>query len=323
MNYKPLPIISQSQAIEKANRKIKRSMYERHPGLLSRWPKLNESVGGSFKFYEIIYIAGESGSGKSFFLNMLREDFASDLNKDFPHKFKILSFSFEMASEDEVIRTYSSKLKTSYTTLVSAYRKISKEYYDLIKETSEKLNNDIIYYVETIGNREQILKTVEDFANKFPDHKLIITMDHSLLMKYLDEKSEIELVTNVARLALDIKKQYGAMVIILGQLNDKIEQPERIKNPILHYPTKTDLHGSKQIFHIADTVIAIHRPELLNISAYGPKYYPSEDLIAIHILKSRLVGKIGLIRFRQDFAHGTLEYIQKVHKDQGQTKIDL
>jgi len=160
-SYKPLPIVSQSEAVERANKKIKRSMYERYPGLISRWPKLNKVLGGAFRFGEISYIAGESGSGKSFFLNMLREDFAGELNKKYPRDFKILAFSFEMSSEDEIIRTYSSRLKTSYSTLVSAYRKINKEYYDLIEKTSEKVKNDIIHYVETTGNRERIKATVE------------------------------------------------------------------------------------------------------------------------------------------------------------------
>ena len=322
-NYKPLKIISQEEAIKNANKKIKRSMYERYPGLLSRWPKVNRAVGGSFRFGEITYLAGASGSGKSFILNMLREDFAGELNKDYPYPFKILAFSFEMASEDEIIRTYSSKLKTSYSNLVSAYKKITKEFYNIIEETSKELNNDIIHYVETTGNKGQILQTVEEFATLYPEHKLIITLDHSLLMEYLDEKNEIELVTNVARMALYLKKRYRAMVIILGQLNDKIEQPERIKNPMLHYPTKTDIHGSKQIFHIADTIIIIHRPELLNIQSYGRHSFPAKDLIAFHIIKSRLMGTVGMIRFKQDFAHGTLIEWEKVDREKDQTKLDL
>ena len=245
-SYKPLPIISQEEAVKRANKKIKRSMYERYPGLITRWPRLNQVMGGAFRFGEITYIAGESGSGKSYLLNMIREDFAGELNAKYPRPFKILAFSFEMSSEDEVIRTYSSRLKTSYGTLVSAYKKITKEYYDLIEETSKKVNNDIIYYVETTGNRERIKATVDEFQSRYPEHKLVITIDHSLLMEYLDEKGEIELVTHVARLALYFRKKYRAMVIILGQLNDKIEQPERIKNPMLHFPTKTDIHGSKR-----------------------------------------------------------------------------
>jgi hypothetical protein len=66
-------------------------------------------------------------------------------------------------------------------------------------------------------------------------------------MEYLDEKSEVELINQISRTALIMKKKYGAMIILLGQLNDKIEQPERLKTPQLQYPKKTDIHGGKSV----------------------------------------------------------------------------
>jgi len=164
MKYKSLRFVSQEDAIKRANKKIYDAMITKYPGLVCRWDKVNKALGGSFRFGEITYIVGPSGSGKSFVLNMLREDFAGELNNNYPNKFKVLAFSWEMGAEDEVIRSYSSKLKTSYSKLVSANQKITKEYYDIIKKTSEKVSNDKIYYVETTGNREQILSTVNKTA---------------------------------------------------------------------------------------------------------------------------------------------------------------
>lgn len=140
----------------------------------------------------------------------------------------------------------------------------------------------------------------------FPDHKLIITIDHTLLMEYLDEVSEVDLINRVSRLGLTLKKEYGAMVILLGQLNDKLEQPDRIKIPQLQYPKKMDIHGGKSIYMIADTVIIIHRPESLNITKYGPHFYDTKDLVCWHFLKSRLNGTEGIVRMKQNFAEGTL-----------------
>lgn len=125
-------------------------------------------------------------------------------------------------------------------------------------------------------------------------------------MEYLDEVSEVDLVNKMSRLALTMKKQFGAMVLFLGQLNDKIEQPERLKNPLLQYPSKTDIHGGKSIFMIADSVIIINRPELLNIKYYGPHKFYTKDSVYWHILKSRLSGTGGVIIMKQDFEHGTL-----------------
>jgi ABC-type dipeptide/oligopeptide/nickel transport system ATPase subunit len=63
-SYNTLPFISQAEAIEQANEKIRKSMLDKHPGMRSRWPHLNKVVGGAFRFGETFYILGASGSGK-------------------------------------------------------------------------------------------------------------------------------------------------------------------------------------------------------------------------------------------------------------------
>lgn len=307
-SYKPLPWMKQSTAIKQSLEKIKEHMEVLQPGLLCRWDKVNEAMGGSFQFNRIIYICGASGSGKSYVLNMLRQDFASALNENYHRKFKILSFTLEMSAADEIIRQLSGSLKVSYSTLLSAYEKITQEYYKEIERTSATIDNDTVYYVEEAGNREQIEKTVEAFNNKYPEHQLIITIDHTLLMEYIDEKSEVELVSRLSRLALKLRKRYGAMIILLGQLNDKIEQADRLQNPQLHYPMKTDIHGAKAVYMAADDVIVIHAPEKLELKVYGSKAFPTKDLVAWHILKSRHAGNVGLIRMKQQFNQGNLIY---------------
>jgi replicative DNA helicase len=307
-NYKILPILTQNEAIAQANEKIKKAMTEDYPGLLTRWSKVNASMGGCFRFNEITAIHGASGSGKSYILNMIREDFCDKQLNHFSKPFKILSFSFEMSAADELIRTYSSKMKTSYSKLVSTETKITEEYFNDIIETSKMIENDIIYYVETSGNREEIKKTVEKFNSMFPGHQLIITFDHSLLAEYLDEQNEVDLINRVSRLALFFKKQYGAMVIILGQLNAEIEKTDRIINADLHYPKKSDIHGGKSIYMACDTVIVIHRPEKLQIILYGRERFPTKDLVAWHFLKGRMTGTEGMFRMKQAFSEGTLIY---------------
>jgi len=304
-----LPVISQTKAIYQANQKIKEAMEEQNPGLICRWDSVNRTLGGCFRFGEVTYLAGPSGTGKSYILNMLREDFVGDLNKDYIHDFKVLAFTFEMSAADEIIRTYSSRLKTSYSWLVSAdpkKGKVTQSDYDRITSVSSSVDTDRIFYVETPGDRAKIEATVDAFYERFPNHRLVITLDHTLLMSYRDEKSEVELVTKLSLLAMHLKKKYGAMIILLGQLNDKIEQPERLKNPMMHFPKKTDIHGAKSVFFCSDNVIILNRPELLQLEYYGLKNWPTEGLIAWHVLKSRLYGNEGVIRMRQQFNKGTL-----------------
>jgi len=305
-----LPIIPHKIAIHRANEKIRESMTIAHPGLLCRWAKLNQVVGGHFRFGRIFTIAGASGSGKSYMLNMLRDDFAHKINDGYPRPYNILSFSLEMDAADEVIRSYSGNLGMSYEALLSAEEKISQTKFEEILNLSKTMVSTKIFFVEMSGNRDQMRSTVAHFNSMFPDAQLIITVDHTLLVEYLDEKSEVELVAHVAKFAMWAKKTYGALVILLGQLNDKIEHIERRSPEAKHlqYPTKTDIHGSKAVFMASDDVWIIHAPETLGLRYYGINDYPTHDLIALHVLKGRFSGRTGVIRFRNDFGKGNLIY---------------
>lgn len=305
MSTEALELVPYSVALERANKKIDYYRKEKYPGLLCRWPIINKLVGGFWRFGEVSIICGSSGSGKSYFLNMLRDDFLSELNKDYRRDFRIISFSFEMASEDEVIRTYATKLKTSYSSLVSAEEKVSDDQFNKIINVGKGLQNDRLFYVESSGNYEQIYNTVAKFYEKYQCN-LVITMDHTLLAEYLNESSEVELVSNLARLSIRLKKDFKAMVIFLSQLNDKIEQAERIANPHMHFPQRTDIHGSKAIYMAADNLGIIHRPERLGITSYGAKNYPTTGLVAFHLLKSRLYGTESVVLMKEDFKHGNL-----------------
>ncbi len=44
-------------------------------------------------------------------------------------------------------------------------------------------------------------------------------------------------------------------------MNRNIENPERINNPSMHYPMRSDISSADTIFHASDYVICIHRPE--------------------------------------------------------------
>lgn len=321
LNIKSLKYISQEEAILKANEKIRKAMEEEFPGLYSRWPVINRMMGGCWRFGEVTYICGLSGHGKSYFLNMLRQDFCTKKLNQYPRPYKILTFTFEMGADDEMIRTYSSRTGLSYSELMSAEDKITASQFEAIKLTSEDLINDICYYVETSGNRIEIMNTIDKFQKEFPEHQLIIMFDHTLLMNYYDEQNEVDLINRLSRLAIEVKKRYGAMIILLGQLNTEIEKEERRSSfetkRYLHYPTKMDIHSGKSVYMASDNIMVIHRPELLYIDKYGTKGYDTKDLVAIHWLKGRLTGSLGVIRFKQAFAKGDLIYPYEEEEKEG------
>lgn len=302
--YKELPVTHISQAIEKARQDIQEGLSSEQSGLLCRWNKVNKALLGAWRFDNVYLLSGASGSGKSYILNMLHQDFCDPiLNKAFKKPFLILHFCFEMSASDEILRTVSTLTGKSYAELLSAHKKL--EDVEKVIAQLDVLHERQIYYVETSGNLGQIYNTIESFKNKFPNHDLVITLDHTLLTEYTNEKTEIQLLSRTATMLIDIRKKFKAMEIIVSQLNDKIEDPKRLENKGLHFPTKTDIHGSKQIYWACDYVWVAHRPELLNIEKYGRANYPTQGLIAMHLLKSRK-GVPGIVRLKEQLSQGNI-----------------
>jgi replicative DNA helicase len=302
-----LPIKHISVAVQEADKEIQEGLSPNQNVLFTRWPKLNYALLGGFRPANQYIVGGASGSGKSFFLNMLRQDFTNPLlNGNFKKKFKILHFGLEMTSADEVLRDYSQVTKKSYRDLLSVDTPIDPGTLIRLESYKTTLREKQIFFVEESGTVNQILTTIENFQAKFPDCFLVISFDHTLLADFEGEKDEVALVSKLSKGLLLKRKKINSLNIIIAQLNDKIEQVERINNSSLHYPTKTDLHGSKSVYRDADVVMILHAPEHLGIDAYGKHNFPTEDLIACHIIKVRK-GNPYMIRFKNKLGEGTLE----------------
>ena len=64
------------------------------------------------------------------------------------------------------------------------------------------------------------------------------------------------------RVFISAKKYPMTSVLQLAQMNRNIESPERINNPLSHYPMRSDISSADALFQASDYVIVIHRPEL-------------------------------------------------------------
>jgi replicative DNA helicase len=100
-------------------------------------------------------------------------------------------------------------------------------------------------------------------------------------------ESERATVVSLQKLFMELKKYGKNTIIQVSQMNREIEDKERINNPILHYPVRRDLSASDSMFQASDYVIVLHRPELLNIKAYGRYNKPVKNRIYMHFLKVR------------------------------------
>ncbi len=115
-----LEIKTSAQVVEEAKIVIEEGRTGEQLALFSRHNKIKKALLGGWRFNNNYVIAGASGSGKSYYLNMLYQDFMNTtLNSEFKKPFKILHFGFEMTAYDEVIRAVSSNTKNSYRTILS------------------------------------------------------------------------------------------------------------------------------------------------------------------------------------------------------------
>lgn len=321
---KILPIKHIDISIEEAKNAIERERSGKQLGLYCRFSGLNRGMLKYWRFGQVTLLAGMSSGGKSTLLNILEDDFTNkEMNGNFDGKVIVIAYKYEMSSSDEVLRNVSGKLETSYSNLLSAeylkddaegkpiYNNISDSEFEKISVKLDSLKGRQIFYIEHAGNLAQLYETYLHLKAKYPGYKFVISIDHALLSKKLDERSDMELMQNTGMTAIRLRKD-GCMVIIIGQLNGNIEDNTRRENPMLHYPIKTDVHNGNQVFWACDNVMLFHRPELLKIEKYGKEKRDAKKLIHIAFIKSRF-GKIGNIWLQENFAKGRIDEFPKIN----------
>lgn len=280
------------------------------------WKTWNEIYTDGFEWGWIVTIAGLSGSGKTALLNIL-ETQMFDSNPD--QEIAVLSFNFEMLARRLVGRKISGLLKKSVRQIYSAEKEgnISEAEIDsLEKNVKDLITKYDISYVEMPGSVNEIAIAAEAFIlakqAKTPNVKVVVTLDHSILVKKL-KGSERDTLTELMACFNELKKQHpDTLFIVLSQLNRNIEKEERKKSygpeRALHYPQKSDIFGSEALYQFSDAVIVFHRPELLGITAYGPKGLTTKDIIYCHHLKAR-DGTPKITRFENKLSINSLKDI--------------
>lgn len=275
--------------------------------LKTRWPKFNKHCMGGIEPNVIFTIAGISGSGKSSFANSLETDlFDMNPNEDFV----VLSFSLEMLSSKQVGRKLSYKLKKTTSELYSGLEdpkaKLQHSDYEEVVKQATKIEQYPIFYVDSPGTVEDVRNTILHFMEKFPKKWLVIFLDHTLLIKAGQGEKEREVLFDLQKMFMEIKKLGKNTIIQLSQLNRNIESSERIMSPSLHFPMRSDLFGGDSLFQASDYVIVLHRPEVLGITAYGTSNWPVKDLIYVHILKNR-EGEPKILAFENNLKYNSIE----------------
>lgn len=301
-SFNTLPFKSISEVADESLEYIRKRKDKTIVPLKTRWNKFNKVCCGGIEPNMIITIAGGSGSGKSAFANTLETDLI-DLNPD--QEIVILSFSYEMLSYRQVGRKLSNKLRKTTAELYSSDQSLSNTEFNKIEEVADKIKKYPIYYIDTPSTVENMEKTIDYFHENIAKGKwLIVILDHALLVEGQGE-SERGTIVDLQKMFIRKKKLSNTSIIQISQMNRNIEQPDRINNPSMHYPMRSDLAASDAIFQASDYVIALSRPELLNITAYGIDRLPVKDKVYLHFLKVR-DGEPFILEFENELKYGNL-----------------
>jgi len=295
LSFKPISTVAKESLQYIKNRKEKKVV-----SLKSRWNKFNRATGG-IEPNMIFTIAGISGAGKSAFVNSLVFDLI-DLNPD--QDIVVLYFSLEMVDYRNVGRAISSKVRKSVSELYSANETLSDEDFSKVKSAANILAGYPIYFVDSACTVEQIEQTIDYFhENVAVDKWLIVVLDHALLVN--GEGGERSTIVDLQKMFIRKKKLSGTTIIQLSQMNRNIESPDRINNLSSHFPMRSDLSASDAIFQASDFVLAIHRPEILNLAVYGVQRLPVKNKVYIHFLKVR-DGEPCILEFENELKYGNL-----------------
>ena len=276
-------------------------------GLKTRWNKFNNFIGGTIEYNNLFTIAGISGSGKSSVANEL-ETALFDYNPK--ENFCVLSFNYEMSNKAQVIRKLSFKTQLTTAEIKSGNEILSDTDLERVKQAGRSILDYRIYYAQKPRTPDEMIAIIREFHAwakvKFgSDCGLVVMFDHTRLSKRLGKKEQ-EMIDDLQTMFVEVKKEDKRIIIQLSQLNRGIESVERKQNPEGHYPLRTDLFLSDNVYQCSDIVVVFHRPETINIESYGTKKYAVKNKVYAHIIKSR-EGEPAPIRFLNNLRHNRID----------------
>ncbi len=293
--------------------KVARKITEFHAGgekpLISRFKHFNDALLGGLYNGMIVVIAGISGSGKTYFLQQLEEDFLdANLNSakndegEDVNEVVLLRCNWEMTVFKLTIRRLKQQLGKKIREILGK-QELTDDEKLMYKEVLDDERKEGIFYLEEPCTPDEFLEAVDNFIQDHKDKKhIIVTVDHIALVRDLfgtKKRAMDQLVENINIL----KKRYSNVSFLLvSQMNRDIESRT---NPKDAAPVRSDLYNTDTIFQIADVVLVRHNP-------YKLKFYENYMVFPIgayHYLKEFFEEKsLKATKWRKFATRGLIFY---------------
>lgn len=325
-----IELVPMSVVADESLAKIHANMTGNGPkGLKTRFPFLNDALGLVQK--DITHIIGaRPGKGKTAF-NIILNDDIPELNPNV--EVASIGLNFEMANYQSFNRYLSKRTKLTLHQLMSIREPLSQQMYDMVVRAGNSLKSRKHFYMLDIPVEvDKIENLVIEFALRFEEEceqegkegHVLLNLDHTLLPKKGKEKNNQELVQNVSKSMLRIKKIAHTSNFILSQLKDDSIKEERRKT--YFRPLPSDLVWSSELEHDSEVIMLLHTPADFGFTEYpvGDKKIPTKikdpDDARVHhkvtvceLAKNRY-GSPGMIFFKENLKHNDLTEINFTEK---------
>lgn len=251
----------QAELTEEVIAKIKMFQSGEVTPIATHIPWLDDTMMGGLYPSDVLVIAALSGNGKTYLLEEIQRNIIENSKED---EYIFMQGQWEIESFKGIVRLLARE--SGNTPKEILLNKPTRE--DNIKygKALAKLKQDNIYIQGEPVNVETFKKDVEGLIEKYPNKKLLISVDNleNILTEGVDQRVVLDSLMKVINILK--KRHFYICFILLSQLNSNIESRTE---PTTMFPRASDLFSSGSTFKLADTVLVKHLPYKLNITDYG------------------------------------------------------
>lgn len=234
---------------------------------------LDEALGGGGRRGMLTVVAARPSMGKSCFLgqvllNIARRQSGEGIASAF--------FSYEMAAETVALRFVQNIAGVSPSEAVTKYAEGIGCYWADIQAAV----NDIAALDGYLGVYDAKVQTIEEAWAMVKRAKrdrpvAVVGLDYAQLMASSPQYrgNEVAALGHIAKTAKRMAKEEDVWVILLSQLNRKLEDREDKR------PRKADIRASGEVEEAADTIIGLYRPVYYEVEKANANRRPTDKPI--------------------------------------------